>query len=79
MLGTRAAEQSASGRGRQTSAPSAAAGMRPGGASQRRDRQVDARALPVRQGVQDAGEVVTGTAGQVDHQAGQARIVPRGE
>ena len=54
-------------------------GVRPGGAPQRRDRQVNARAMPVRQGVQDTSEVVASTAGQVDHQAGQARIVPRGE
>jgi hypothetical protein len=54
-------------------------GVSPGGAPQRRDRQVNARALPVRQAVQDTGEVVAGTAGQVDHQAGPAGIVPRGE
>jgi hypothetical protein len=35
--------------------------------------------MPMRQGVQDTGEVVAGPAGHVDHQAGQARIVPRGQ
>lgn len=54
-------------------------GVDPGGAPQRRDRQVNARAVPVRQGVQDAGEIVAGPAGQVDHQAGPARILPCGE
>jgi hypothetical protein len=54
-------------------------GMRPGGAPQRRDRQVKAHAMPVRQGIQDTGQVVAGPAGQIDHQAGHTRIVPRGE
>jgi hypothetical protein len=35
--------------------------------------------VPVRQGVEEAGEVVAGAAGQIGYQAGHAGIMPRGE
>jgi hypothetical protein len=41
--------------------------MRSRGAAQRRDRQVQAHAVPVRQGLKDAGQIVAGPGGQVGH------------
>jgi hypothetical protein len=46
------------------------------GAAQRRDRQIQAHAVPVRQGIEDAGQVVARPGGQVGDQARPARIVP---